>query len=197
MSSKELTNPLQRILANAAATLPVTTGRVALEAARIDRRRGGVVILADVSQSMDSPAWGVLRKIDVLREAVDMTMRRSACTLIAFSAAAVEVQHIPEPDANTDLAAGLRAAQSHDPGVTLVISDGQPDDDAAALAVARSFRGVINVLYVGPDSDAAAIAFMRRLAAAADGDVSVNDIRGVDAARLTQSITALLPGPQR
>jgi len=158
----------------------------------------GVVLLADVSGSMRSPAWGSQRKIDVLREAVDATRRAIACTLIAFSAKAREVARIPEPESNTDLVAGLRAAQTHDPGVTLVISDGQPDRPEEALALARTFRGAIDVLYVGPDSDAAAMAFMRRLADAAGGRVETSDIatpRGVQ--RLEGSLRLLLEGPAR
>ena len=78
----------------------------------------------------------------------------------------------------------------------MVISDGQPDDPARALAIARKFRGAIDVLYVGPDSDAAAIAFMRQLAAAAGGEVIVNDISQPGGAKqLTNRMLYLLPAP--
>lgn len=200
MTGKQITNPMQALLRRAAATLPAETGRVAAQQTRIDRRSGAYVILVDVSMSMDAPAWGGLRKIDVLRQAVDATLRRSPqCRLIAFSKHAREVTCVPEPESNTDLVAGLEAARTHDPGVTLLISDGQPDNADAALSIAERWRGAIDVLYVGPDSDAAAIAFMRRLAAAAAGDVCVNDIgkAGAGVAQLTQSISALLPGPAR
>lgn len=74
-----------------------------------------------------------------------------------FSATAQEVQSVPEPENNTNLAQALREVQRLDPGVTLVISDGQPDNARAALDVASTFRGAIDVLYIGNDKDYAAI----------------------------------------
>lgn len=53
---------------------------------------------------------------------------------------------------NTDLAGALRLAKTldHKDVRTIVISDGMPDDPAAALAVAAGFRGDLDVVYVGP-----------------------------------------------
>lgn len=196
--TKALTNPLQAAVKRAAAALPASTGKVAHQQARLDRRAGGVVILADVSHSMNAPAWGALRKIDVLRDAVAGAMTRNPqCRLIVFSETAREVSAIPEPEANTDLVAGLEAARAHDPGVLLLISDGQPDDPRGALRVAESWRGAIDVLYVGPDTDAAAIDFMRRLARSAGGDMRTNDIgSSAGAKQLAQSVAGMLPSPR-
>lgn len=169
-------NPLQGMLKRAAQSLPATTGRVAAQQERIDRRRGQAVMLADISASMGMPATGGQRKIDVLREAVAAAVRQSAARLFVFSGQSREVRDVPEPEGNTNLAAALDAVRALDPGVTLVISDGQPDNAAAALAAARKFRGAIDVLYIGPESDAAALAFMRALAKAGNGDVRVHDI---------------------
>ncbi|MCU8941759.1 hypothetical protein [Pseudomonas aeruginosa] len=64
--------------------------------------------------------------------------------------------------------------------------------------VAYLFRGVIDVLYVGPEIDRAAMGFMRRLAAAAGGDMVSNDISSqAGAQRLLTCIAGLLPGPSR
>lgn len=195
--SNELVNPLQAIVRKAAQSLPATTGRTAAQQVRIDRRAGEVVILADVSASMSAPSTPGKRKIDVLREAVAAAKQRSPCRLIAFSGEAREVEQIPEPDSHTDLANGLRAAQAHDPGMALVISDGQPDHAAAALAVARAFRGAIDVLYIGPEDDLGAIEFMRVLAAAGGGDVTINDVgTAAGAQRLLGCIAGLLPAPR-
>lgn len=191
--SKSLINPLQNIIKRASLALPMETGKVAEQQSRIDRRRGQVVILADVSASMEMPAWGGRRKIDVLRESVAATRDGIPARLIAFSDEAREVNSIPEPDANTNLTAGLKAALSHDPGVTLVISDGQPDRPDEALKLARQFRGVIDVLYIGPETDTAAIQFMRDLAAASGGTWAKNDITTVSGARnLTRQIVLML-----
>lgn len=194
--SKDLANPLQALVKKAALTLPANTGSTALQQARIDKRAGEVVILADVSGSMESPAAGGRRKIDVLRDAVGAA--RGGARLVAFSRAAREVQQIPEPESSTDLAAGLEFARRFDPGVTLVISDGEPDSESDALAVARQFRGAIDVLYIGLESNTHAIDFMRRLAAASGGTVTINDVATPAGVRmLQQRIAGLLPGPAR
>lgn len=186
-------NPLQGLIKKAAQTLPTTTGRVAAQQERIDRRRGQAVILADISASMYAPAWGGQRKIDVLREAVAGAMRQAAARLFVFSADVREVCDVPEPEHNTNLVAALRAARQLDPGVTLVISDGQPDNAAAAIEEARQFRGAIDVLYIGPESDRAAIEFMKRLAAAAGGDVRTHDVARLgNAQQLLGHIAGLL-----
>lgn len=186
-------NPLQGLLKRAAQTLPANTGKVAAQQERIDRRRGQAVILADISASMGGPAWGGQRKIDVLREAVAGAMRQAAARLFVFSADVREVRDVPEPEHNTNLTAALRAARQLDPGVTLVISDGQPDNAAAAIEEARQFRGVIDVLYIGPERDRAAIEFMKRLAAAAGGDVRTHDVARLgNAQQLLGHIAGLL-----
>ena len=57
-----------------------------------------------------------------------------------------------------DGAAGLRATLAAlRAGRTLVVSDGHPNDPAAALAVADRLSGVIDVLYCGPDGDERAV----------------------------------------
>lgn len=179
---------LQQLVRRAGQALPAHTGAVAAQQARIDRRRGGAVILADASYSMGGPAWGGQRKIDVLRQAVAGAMQQTGAQLVAFSGAARNVSSVPEPDANTNLAAALQHVKNIDPGVTLVISDGLPDNEAAALSVARTFRGAIDVLYIGPETDHAAITFMRRLAAAAGGEVRTHDVARLGAGPAQQLI---------
>lgn len=186
-------NPLQGILKRAAQALPVTTGKVAVQQERIDRRRGQVVILADISASMGASAPGGQRKIDVLRQAVVGATLQVPARLFVFSQATREVHAIPEPEHNTNLAAALQAVRPLDPGVTLVISDGQPDNAAAALEAARQFRGAIDVLYVGPESDTAAIQFMQQLARVGGGDVRVHDVARLgNAQQLLGHIAGLL-----
>jgi len=93
--------------------------------------------------------------------------------------------------------AALELARTFDPGVTLVISDGQPDRIADALAIARTFRGAIDALYVGHESDALAMDFMRRLAKAARGEVRSADLSDKDSPRLLlQHIAASLAPPK-
>lgn len=193
--SKDVSNPLQALVNRAGQTLPPSTGKTATQRERLARRAGSVVILADVSASMEMQAANGVRKIDLLREAVNAS--RGSARLFAFSAYAREVEQIPDPEANTNLAKGLETVRSLDPGTTLVISDGEPDNESAALSTARNFRGAIDVLYIGPESNTRAIAFMQRLAKAANGQLLINDVSRKEGARLlTQQIAGLLPGPR-
>jgi hypothetical protein len=131
---------------------------------------GAILIVADVSGSM-SESTGTRRKIDILREAV--SQKPENARLIAFSAMAHEVSELPDPNGGTALHLALELAARYKPATTLVISDGQPDDKAMALAAARALTGIINVLYCGPDGDQEAILFMQALARAGLGSVVV------------------------
>jgi Mg-chelatase subunit ChlD len=191
---RDITNPLQGLVKRAAGSLPAKTGRVAAQQERINRRAGETIVLADISASMAAPAWGGKRCIDILREAVAGARTQRAVRLFAFSNSTREVDSIPEPELSTDLANALEHVRALDPGVTLVISDGQPNNAARALEVAAQFRGVIDVLYIGLESDTAAMEFMRRLARAAGGDVRAHDVlRLGNAPALLSHIAALLP----
>lgn len=192
--SKAVTNPLQLLIKKAAASLPVSTGKVALHQEKINRRQGETVILADISISMDSIAWGGQRKIDILRSAVRLAREARDARLFVFSAETREVEDIPDStEANTALHTALERVAALDPGVTLVICDGVPDDRARALEAAKKFRGVIDVLYIGPESDTQAIAFMRKLASVAGGDIRTYDVLMLgDAQQMRAQIAGLL-----
>jgi Mg-chelatase subunit ChlD len=52
----------------------------------------------------------------------------------------------------------------------IVISDGQPDDERSALAVASTFKSKIDVVYIGPEDDyLGGRGFLERLARASGG----------------------------
>jgi hypothetical protein len=200
MSSRELSNPLQSLIAGAAKSLPATTGATARYHARLDGAGSSVAILADVSSSMDERA-GSRRKADVLGEAlVTLWPELPAARLIAFGSTAREVDSpadLPAPSGGTALHLALDAAAAHRPGRTVVISDGRPDSEDAAIAAADGVPGVIDVIYCGPDSDAQAIAFMHRLARKGGGRVVVRDIAREARPRLAPALRGLLglPGP--
>lgn len=188
--SRELTNPLQALLATAAKTLPVHTGASAPYARRTSAT-GPSVILADTSGSMGSPAWGGRRKIDILRDAVG-TVRAPTDRLVIFSSRAAEVTTIGEPDGGTALHLGLAHIEPWCPSHTLVISDGQPDNEAAAIAQAERLVGIIDVLYVGPDCDKAAMDFMRRLARIGCGRMQSADIAKQPVTAIAGSLRLML-----
>ncbi|MBM3927849.1 MAG: VWA domain-containing protein [Sphingomonadales bacterium] len=186
---------LASIVARAKSTIPADTGAAARSAERI-RSRPALAIIADTSRSMDRSAGGV-RRIDALRQSLDVVLADTPSSeVIAFHSVPTRLApraRLPEPDGGTALHLALDIADS--PHV-LVISDGQPDSESRALIVAdRMARQgvVIDTLFIGDDSDTAAIAFMRQLAAtgrgrAVDLDVSKS---GGDTRRLASAIRLL------
>lgn len=159
------------------------------------------LILLDVSASMDERA-GARRKIDILRDALAGVLPSPTRQhLIAFSSVPTALSSLADlsaPSGSTALHLALALAASHRPRHTLVVSDGRPDDETAALAEADRLPGIIDVLYVGADSDAQAMAFMRRLARAGAGRVVVHDVvRQATPAQLGTAIRGLLPAPTK
>lgn len=188
--ANDLTLPLARIVAAAAKSLPATGQIARSESCRATG--AGAVILADVSGSMADPIEDGRQKIAVLQEALDAVRPDwPQARLVAFSAVAKPCSgQLPKPGGGTALHLALDAAARLSPVRTLVISDGQPDDEAAAFAAATRLGGLIDTLYVGPDSDRAAIRFMATLARRSGGRSMTRDIaRNPEA--LTGAIRAL------
>lgn len=188
-----ITNPLQALINTAAQTLPARTGVVAQHAERA-RRASRTAVLADVSGSMSSQAWGGRSKHEVLREALS-AIDPGRHDLVAFSETAARIADagdLPVPSGGTALDRGLEEAMRDGPGRILVISDGQPDDELAALAVARQFDGTIDVLYIGPDSDVMAMRFLEQLARCGRGQYHGSDIARATAPALVSTVRTLL-----
>lgn len=90
--------------------------------------------------------------------------------------------------AGTNLAGALQYVYvADDCGITFyVISDGQPNDEAAALAQARLFKSTINTVFIGNEGDSGAD-FLRRLAQASGGKFERNSV-----AQLADSVQRLM-----
>lgn len=189
-------NPLAAIIAQAA-RLPAETGATAQYKQRFASAGSATVVLLDCSGSMAESA-GTQRRIDVLRAALDYALSGGE-TLVAFSSHPTEISSpaaLPQPSGGTALHLALAHIQGRTPRQTLVISDGRPNDEQAALDEAARLSGQIDVIYCGPDDDAQAIAFMRRLATVGGGRVIIHDVAKHAAARaqIGASVRALLPG---
>jgi Mg-chelatase subunit ChlD len=78
---------------------------------------------------------------------------------------------------NTNVARALQLALVADvPGIQIIlISDGEPDDEARALEVAKAYKNSINVIYVGPEARPAGRNFLERLAHASGGRLITAD----------------------
>jgi hypothetical protein len=173
-------SPMATILA-AASRLPAT-GVVSDQQKRNDAAGTSSVVLADTSSSMNDLADGGRRRIDVLRDALVGIVYDQ---LIAFSAGAEAVpgpSHLPEPMGNTALHLALDEASRFRPATTLVVSDGEPDNEELALTAARRLSGRIDVIFCGPERNVRARAFLMRLAAVGGGifvhcDINANALR--------------------
>lgn len=80
----------------------------------------------------------------------------------------------------TDLAGALRFVHvADDTGMRfVVISDGEPNDEAKALAEAHRFKSRIDTVYIGPSGDPGAV-FLKRLADASGGQYSKNEVHQI------------------
>lgn len=139
-----------------------------------------VILLCDLSGSMEGEATDNKTRVQKLREAVKAHLATNPDSrVVCFNNAAWETKNISaeEPDGSTALHLGLAAVRELNPGHTIVISDGHPDDRGAALAEARQTPGVISAIYVGPDHDKGAIEFLNKLTRVGAGVAVLCDLR--------------------
>lgn len=134
-----------------------------------------VICIVDVSGSMDShDSRGDRKRYDVACEELARLQSEmpGKITVVAFSDT---VRFCPGgvpvfEGCGTDLAEALKFVKVADGTVRfIVISDGMPNDRDRALAIAKTFKSVIDVVYVGSESDRSGAHFLRQLAAAAGG----------------------------
>lgn len=196
----DLARLLQGIIDQAASTTPRTTGEVARLETKLHAAGTASVVLADVSGSMSEAVGGRGLKIDVLREAMQVAVPPGA-VLIAFAALPRVIDspaHLPYPGGGTALHLALDEAARQRPRYTLVITDGRPDLPEAALQRAAALPGTLDVIYCGPDDDAEAIEFARRLASTGAGRAHFHDLRKAAARQaLAPTIRAALEAPRR
>lgn len=129
-----------------------------------------VIIIVDTSGSMeDHDARGGRRRYDVACEELTRLQAElpGKVAVIAFSSHVLFVPGGVPPflAGGTDLAAALEFVLAADGTVRfIVISDGQPNDGPRALSIARKMTSRIDTIFVGPEMDLAAQAFLRQLA---------------------------------
>lgn len=95
------------------------------------------------------------------------------------------------PTGSTDVAGALSYVHRAD-GLGLkfiLISDGEPNDEAEALRVARTFKSKIHTVYIGPEGGYGAD-FLKRLSAATGGQFSNSGTAGIG--QLSQTVQNLL-----
>lgn len=177
------------------ATRPRSLAEVARQA--ISKAQNQGLLICDVSGSMDmNDAPGRKRRIDALREVVSQLRHRfPALRIVAFSSQPMLVSlALPEPGGNTalHLALDFAAPLARPNEAVCLITDGEPDDEAAALAAARRFGRRIEVFYVGPEGGRGQ-RFLSQLAAITGGAYQRATL-GQDLLEKTEKVLALPPG---
>lgn len=141
-----------------------------------------VIILVDVSGSMgDEDSRNGKSRYEVAMEELKSLQQNlpGKIAVIGFSnAPKFEPSGIATfSGGGTNLTAALKFAKIADvPEMKFVlISDGQPDNETAALEVAKTYTNHIDVVYVGPESRPSGREFLQRLAAATGGKAVTAD----------------------
>lgn len=159
------------------------------------------VIIVDVSYSMNTrDSRGGRRRYDVALEELQ-TLQQHLPGKLAVVAFSDTVQFCPggQPPflgGGTNLAEALRFCRVADtiPGMRfVVVSDGEPNNEPAALEVARDYANRIDTVFVGPERDPRGQDFLRRLAQISGGQPVTAD----RVMQLADKVTTLLLGAGR
>lgn len=144
-----------------------------------------LAVLLDTSASMmtpDAPGRQERYRAACNQLAKLQTEHPGAVVVVSFSSQAEFAPNgIPRfQKQGTDLAGALRFVRELDGLVKfVVISDGQPDDEQAALTAARQFKSQISTIYIGPERDLMAQGFLLALANAAGGTFAQHNATGI------------------
>lgn len=138
------------------------------------------IILLDCSGSMashDNQDGGSRHQVACEELAHLQKAHPGKLALIQFSDIALFVPggKPSKPYGSTNLAGALRFAKIADvPGMTFfVVSDGQPDNERAALTVAATIKATISAIYIGPEGGRGQ-RFLERLAHANGGQFATD-----------------------
>lgn len=175
-----------------------------LRAHRMSQGTDVEILLCDISSSMfdatstaDMKTGKILRKIDHLRTALqDLSKHYPKMRIVVFNdlpMALPSANLLPEPQGGTNLARALHFCASLKPRRTIIISDGEPDDQRSAQQEANAMTGVIDVVFCGHEKSAGQ-AFLLSLAKSTGGDQKIwND---TTPEMLATQVRALLAPPE-
>jgi len=132
----------------------------------VKSQKDEIIVLADVSGSMSERDAGEgVQRIVAMKGALEALP--PSVRIIAFNDTTVEVRtarEIPRPDGTTDLEGAIIAASHYQPVRTIIISDGEPNDEAGAIQALDRLSGVVDVIYCGSNSNTSTRKFLASLA---------------------------------
>jgi len=165
-------------------------------------RGGGTCLLLDVSGSMESVVAndsedGIEpRRIEVLFKAVRETPECAGLKAFTFSTNCRAIEVIPSEEeamqyathGGTDLARAFTTVKEAGFYSAILVTDGEPDSEAAALQAAAGMK--LGIIYIG---NPPVPSFLQTLADATEGTFQLADMR--DVKQLEAAIAGALPPP--
>lgn len=162
----------------------------------------GTCLLLDVSGSMDARVaveegdGFEPRRIELLFRAVRETPECTGLKAFTFSTNCRPIEVIPSEEealnyhtqGGTNMADAFITVKAAGFYNAILVTDGEPDSEASALAAAYGMK--LGIIYIG---NPPVPEFLKRLAAATDGTFQLADMRSDD--QLKIALTAALPPP--
>lgn len=140
-----------------------------------------VFLLLDCSSSMNERMRNGKKAIEALRDVVKEIQSQRPVQMVAFGPdyegrTVAFVGSVPAAAGGTPLDDAILFAKQENAGRIVVISDGCPNSQGAAMEAAKMFGGQIDVVYVGDPGDYGSV-FLKALAESTggtefDGDLS-------------------------
>jgi hypothetical protein len=156
------------------------------------RLRTEVVLLLDASGSM---AEGEPRRIDLLWEmlqALRVLQGRWRVAVFNRDCRWSGVAAVPEPDGDTDLAGAFDVIGKINPLRVTLITDGQPNDEEAALTAGLQLGCPVSILFVGEPDDEQALRFCRKLCDATKGTFATEVLTLTSLAHTAATVKGML-----
>jgi hypothetical protein len=153
------------------------------------------LLLVDCSGSMTYATATGERRIDALRKVVDEIRKTHNVPVASFghkgNNVALVNDSIPEPGGSTPIDRAIAFGQAQEATHLMIVTDGEPNSEAAAFDAARAFGGRIDCFFVG-DPNTRGAQFCAELAKLTGGSADVADLSQTK--HITAGIVGLL-GP--
>lgn len=155
------------------------------------RQEQNIFLLLDCSGSMGSRMKNGRSRMQGLRETVSSIQSEKEMRMVQFGVGdeSTFITSIPDACGGTPLHQAIIFAKTNQAGRAIVISDGAPDSENAAMDAARSFGGRIDVVFIGDEGEHGEM-FLKRLAEATGGESFTGDLS--DPKQLAGKIIGLL-----
>lgn len=138
---------------------------------RMENASQNVVVLIDVSLSMNAPGDDGVKLIALAKKAVkDLLAHDRPPILVAFGERNIVIQpsaigSLQATDSATDLAGAFEFIAHWRPRRTIVVTDGRPESPLAVIAAADALTGSVSFLFCGTEAESKIVMpFLQKIA---------------------------------